>query len=57
MVLSVNTVRQQLAAIANSGGSHKDQAEKYVYLIIKLESKKLLGDFLQVPSDFRKCIG
>ncbi|XP_049802081.1 COP9 signalosome complex subunit 4 isoform X1 [Schistocerca nitens] len=29
MAVTVNAVRQQLAALANSGGSHKDQADKY----------------------------
>ena len=30
MVVTVVSVRQQLANLAHSGGSHKDQADKYV---------------------------
>jgi len=30
MVVTVASVRQQLSNLAHSGGSHKDQAEKYV---------------------------
>lgn len=33
MVVTVAYVRQQLLNLSHSGGSHKDQAEKYVYLI------------------------
>ncbi|KAK7869618.1 hypothetical protein R5R35_009992 [Gryllus longicercus] len=29
MAVTPNAIRQQLAALANSGGSHKDQAERY----------------------------
>lgn len=28
---TVSSFRQQLIALSNSGGSHKDQAEKYVF--------------------------
>lgn len=34
MLVTVPVVRQQLANLASSGGSHKDQAEKYNFVYI-----------------------
>lgn len=37
MVVTVASVRQQLSNLAHSGGSHKDQAEKYVHPIAPIQ--------------------
>lgn len=42
MVMTVAVVRQQLANLANSGGSHKDQAEKYDFVFI-LHNQSLMS--------------
>ncbi|CAD6216294.1 GSCOCG00004445001-RA-CDS [Cotesia congregata] len=50
MVMTVAVVRQQLANLANSGGSHKDQAEKYRSILdgILSTSKDDLVDNLKI---------
>ncbi|KAK4874217.1 hypothetical protein RN001_013577 [Aquatica leii] len=50
MVCNASSVRQQLISIINSGGSHKDQAEKYRFMLesILTEAGNELVDCLQI---------
>lgn len=50
MAINSNSVRQQLANIIHSGGSHKDQAEKYRSMLesILIDSGSELVDCLQI---------
>lgn len=50
MVVTVSAVRQQLTNLAHSGGSHKDQAEKYRAILdaILLSSGEELVDALKI---------